>query len=327
MPKPKEGQVLIKVHTVGICGTDVHFWTHGEIGPFKPTGPMVMGHEMSGTVAALGPNAKGLRVGDRVAVEPGVPCRHCHYCKIGRYNLCPDMKFFALPPTDGALRRYVAIDADYCFKIPDSMSMEDAALIEPLSVGLHAVRKAQIGIGFKVLVLGAGPVGLVSMMIAKANGATRAYVTDIMDHRLVVARELGADEGINVSGLDPASGAKLITEKFGGPPDVAIECCGVQSSIELAIKVVKDGGRIVLVALGAERVEIPVLEVVAKELDLCGVIKYADTWPAAIEMVRSGKIKLDKITRAFYKLEDAVGAFKYSQKGDVIKVFVNCIGS
>lgn len=324
IPKAGPGQLLVKVHTVGICGTDVHFYTHGEIGPFKPTKPMIMGHESCGIVAGLGPDVTGFNIGDRVAVEPGVPCRKCDFCKRGRYNLCHDMKFFSLPPTDGALRRYVAIDADYCYKIPEGMSMEEASLVEPLSVGMHACRKANIGMGYKVLILGAGPVGLLTMMLAKATGATKAFITDIADNRLRIAKELGADEVINVSGLSPDELAKTLVEKFHGAPDVAIECCGVQSSIELAIKAVKDGGRVVLVALGADRVEIPVLEVVSKEVELCGVIKYADTWPAAIEMIRSGKIKLDKLTRKHYKLEDAVEAFKFSQKGEVMKVFVDC---
>uniref|UniRef100_A0A915PGE6 Sorbitol dehydrogenase n=1 Tax=Setaria digitata TaxID=48799 RepID=A0A915PGE6_9BILA len=324
VPVPKSGQLLIKVCTVGICGTDISFWTRGEIGPFKPSKPMVMGHECSGVVSGLGPDVHGFTIGDRVAIEPGVPCRKCEFCKRGRYNLCHKMEFFSLPPTDGAMRRFVAVDADYCFKIPDTMTMEEASFLEPLSVGLHVCRKAKIGIGNKVLVLGAGPVGLVSMMIAKATNATVAAVTDILDHRLKIAKEVGADETVNVKGLSATDAAKMIEEKIGGAADVVIECCGAQASIELAIKAVKDGGKVMLVALGAEYVNIPILEVVAKEVTVHGVIKYSNTWPAAIELIRSGKIQLDKLTTAHYKLEEAVEAFKFAQKGEVTKVFINC---
>ncbi|EFO15989.1 hypothetical protein LOAG_12517 [Loa loa] len=324
IPVPKSGQLLLKVAVVGICGTDISFWTRGEIGPFKPLKPMIMGHECSGIVSGLGPDVKGFIIGDRVAVEPGLPCRKCQLCKRGRYNLCHQMEFFALPPTDGAMRQFVTVDADYCFKIPNNMSMEEASFLEPLSVGLHACRKAKIGIGNKVLVLGAGPVGLITMMIAKATNATMALITDINDQRLKVAKEVGADETLNVNGLSTEDAVRIIVEKLGEAPDVVIECCGVQSSIELAIKSVKDGGTVMLVALGAEYVKVPILEVVAKEVNLHGVIKYSNTWPAAIEMIRSGKIKLDKLTLAHYKLDEALEAFKYAQKGEVIKVFINC---
>ncbi|MCP9262505.1 Sorbitol dehydrogenase [Dirofilaria immitis] len=198
------------------------------------------------------------------------------------------------------------------------MSMEEASFLEPLSVALHACRKANIGIGNKVLVLGAGPVGLISMMIAKSTNATMTLITDIMDHRLKIAKEVGADETINVKDLSIQDATRIIVEKLDDEaPDVVIECCGAQSSIELAIKAVKDGGKIVLVALGAEYVSIPILEVVAKR-------SISRVWPAAIEMIRSGKIKLDKLTLAHYKLDQAIEAFKYAKTGEAIKVFINC---
>ncbi|VDN00410.1 unnamed protein product [Thelazia callipaeda] len=151
MPVPKAGQLLIKVHTVGICGTDVHFWTHGKIGSLEPKKPMIMGHECSGVIAGIGSDVKDFALGDRVALEPGIACRKCSFCKHGRYNLCHEMEFFALPPTDGLI-------TDAYFRIPDSMSMEEASFLEPFSVGLHACRNANIEIGDKVLVLGAGQI-------------------------------------------------------------------------------------------------------------------------------------------------------------------------
>lgn len=169
IPEINDDEVLLEMDCVGICGSDVHFLVHGRIGPFVCDGPMVIGHEASGVVCKTGKNVKNLKIGDRVAIEPGVPCRICDYCKTGNYNLCPDVKFCACPPNDGNLTRYFAHAADFCFKLPDHVTMEEGALMEPLSVGVHACRRANVQLGSEVLILGAGPIGLVTIIAAKVK--------------------------------------------------------------------------------------------------------------------------------------------------------------
>ncbi len=172
MPVPKDDQVLLRMACVGICGSDVHYWQHGRIGHFVLTSPMVIGHEAAGVVVSCGKNVKNLVPGDRVAIEPGVPCRTCADCKRGEYNLCKDIFFCATPPDDGNLTRYYTHAADFCHKLPNHVSLEEGALLEPISVAVQACKRAGITLGSKVLITGAGPIGLVTMMVSRAMGAS-----------------------------------------------------------------------------------------------------------------------------------------------------------
>merc|ERR1712073_279862 len=222
--EPAPDQVLLKMDSVGICGSDVHYWTHGAIGDFVVKAPMVLGHEAAGVVAKLGSNVTNLKVGDRVAIEPGVPCGGCSYSKSGAYNLCINMKFCATPPVHGNLARYHAHSADYCYKLPDNVSLEEGALMEPLAVGVHACRRAGVCIGKRVLICGAGPIGLVNLLTAKAMGASE------------VAKSLGADLVYKVTrGKTEAEMADDIEALLGDKPDVTIECSGVETSIRFGI--------------------------------------------------------------------------------------------
>jgi len=189
IPKPKARNVLLKIHTVGICGSDVHYWAHGRCGPFVMKSPIVLGHECSGIVVEVGQGVKNLKPGDRVAIEPGVPCQTCIYCRSGRYNLCPDVVFLATPPYDGSLATYIEHPATFCYKMPEHMSFEEGALLEPLSVGVQACRLSHVQAGSHVLITGAGPVGLVSLLVAKASGATKVIVVDLLENRLAVAKK------------------------------------------------------------------------------------------------------------------------------------------
>jgi L-iditol 2-dehydrogenase len=208
--------VLIRIHSVGICGSDVHYWVNGCIGDFIVRAPMVLGHETSGVVAQVGSGVKHLKQGDRVAIEPGVPCRMCQYCKHGQYNLCPDMGFCATPPYDGTLTRYFAHPADFCYKLPDHVSFEEGAMLEPLSVAVQACRRANITFGENVLICGAGPIGLVNLLTAKAQGAAKVCITDIDEHRLSVAKSLGADFTYRITKKDVRGMAEDIANLFGG---------------------------------------------------------------------------------------------------------------
>merc|ERR1712212_1374033 len=176
IPEPKDDEVLLKMDSVGICGSDVHYWMKGAIGDFVVKAPMIIGHEGAGVVQCCGKNVKTLKPGDRVAIEPGYPCRMCDVCKIGRYNLCPDMTFAATPPVDGNLRQYYCHPADFCSKIPDSMTMEEAALMEPTAVAVHSCQRAGVALGKTVLICGAGPIGLVNLLTARAMGASATFL-------------------------------------------------------------------------------------------------------------------------------------------------------
>ena len=221
IPEPGPGDVLVGMRSVGICGSDVHYLTHGRIGSFVVEAPMILGHESAGVVEAVGPGVTSLTPGDRVALEPGVPCRACSACKAGCYNLCPDVRFFATPPIDGSMARYVVHPADFCYALPEHVSLDEGALLEPLSVGLHACRRGGVGPGSRVLVTGAGPVGLTALLMATAAGAAEVLVADVRPERLDLAASLGA--AVILDARDPDLG-RLARDRAGGPIDVSIDC-------------------------------------------------------------------------------------------------------
>lgn len=234
--------------SIGICGSDVHYLVHGRIGDFILKKPMIIGHEAAGVVHKVGKSVTNLKVGDRVAIEPGVPCRYCDDCKQGKYNLCPDMIFCATPPVDGNLTRYYPHAADFCYKLPDHMTMEEGALLEPLSVGIHACRRANVALGSKVLILGAGPIGLSALIAAKSMGTDDIIITDLMADRLKLAKEFGAKHTLTISRDDTET--DLVTkvhETLGSAPDITIDCTGFEPTNRLAILATKSGGCIVIV--------------------------------------------------------------------------------
>ncbi|XP_042202271.1 sorbitol dehydrogenase-like [Callorhinchus milii] len=233
MPVPGPNEVLLKMHSVGICGSDVHYWQHGRIGDFVLREPMVLGHEAAGTVCAVGASVTHLVPGDRVAIEPGVPRENDEFCKNGRYNLSPSIFFCATPPDHGSLCRYYTHSASFCYKLPDNMSYEEGALIEPLSVGIHACRRAGVSLGSYVFICGAGPIGLVCLLVAKAMGAAKVVITDLSSERLAKARELGADFVLLSGDM-----AHRVAECLGGaPPEISIECTGAEACVQASIYV------------------------------------------------------------------------------------------
>lgn len=329
IPEPKDDEVLLKMDSVGICGSDVHYWMKGAIGDFVVKAPMIIGHEGAGVVQCCGKNVKTLKPGDRVAIEPGYPCRMCDVCKIGRYNLCPDMTFAATPPVDGNLRQYYCHPADFCFKIPDSMTMEEAALMEPTAVAVHSCRRAGVELGKTVLICGAGPIGLVNVVTSLAMGATEVVVTDIDEGRLKVAKSLGATGTYLVKcGKTPQECAEEITHLFTDSlkPNITIECSGAQPSICTGIYATRPGGVMVCVGLGAEHINMPIVHAAVHEIDLRGIFRYANCYPAAIGMVASGKVDLKPLVTHRYDLKDAVKAFETARDGTggAIKVMLKC---
>jgi L-iditol 2-dehydrogenase len=311
VPRPAPDEVLVRIEAVGVCGSDVHYYEHGRIGPYRVDEPLVLGHEASGVVVAVGsgvaggPGVASLEVGQRVSLEPGIPCRSCPQCLTGHYNLCPDVRFFATPPHDGAFQEYVVLPAAFVHPIPDAVSDDAAALLEPLSVGVWACRRGQVTAGSAVLVTGAGPIGLVCAQAAQAFGATHVWVSDVNTHRLALAERLGAI---------PVNVAERPIGDHGLDPDVLLECSGHPRAAWEAIRTVARGGRVVLVGMGSDELPIPLPYVQDHELVLLGAFRYANTWPTAIELVASGRVDLDALVTGHYGLDDVEQALTAARR-------------
>jgi L-iditol 2-dehydrogenase len=299
VPQPAAGEVLVEIGSVGVCGSDVHYFEHGRIGPYVVDAPLVLGHEAGGVVAAVGPGVTLLREGQRVSIEPGVPCRSCAQCLTGRYNLCPDVRFFATPPYDGAFSEYVAMPVAFVHPIPDGISDDAAGLLEPLSVGVWACRRAEVAPGATVLVTGAGPIGLVAAQTARAYGAETVAVTDVNPHRLALAERLGL--GVVDVGTTSLRDA-------GFEPDVLLECSGNARATWDAVSTVARAGKVVLVGMGGDEVRLPLSHVQDRELVVTGAFRYANTWPTAIGLVASGRVDLDAMVTGHYGLAEVESA-------------------
>jgi L-iditol 2-dehydrogenase len=297
-PEPGPREVLVEVAAVGVCGSDVHYYEHGRIGPYVVRSPLVLGHESAGRVVALGQGATRHAVGDRVALEPGVPCGGCRECRAGRYNLCRDVRFFATPPVDGAFADYVTIHEDFAFALPDSVSDEAGALMEPLSVGIWACRKAGVSPGDRVLVTGAGPIGLLTLQCALAFGATEVTITDVSEARLDLARRTGATQAV------PAG--EDVDEV-----DALIECSGHPAALAAGIAAVRPAGTAVVVGMGPEEdAAVPLSLIQGRELWLTGTFRYAHTYPTAIALVASGRVDPEAIVTGRYRLDETEAALR-----------------
>ncbi|GAA2867394.1 NAD(P)-dependent alcohol dehydrogenase [Pseudonocardia halophobica] len=298
VPEPGPGEVLVRVAAVGVCGSDVHYYEHGRIGDFVVEAPLVLGHEPSGEVVALGEGVTRVGRGTRVSIEPGRPDFTCAQCLAGRYNLCPRMEFFATPPVDGALAEYVVVHEAFAHPVPDSLDDDRAALLEPLSVGVWAARKGGVGPGSRVLVNGAGPIGLVAVQVAVAAGAAKVVVADVNAHRLEVAARLGATATVDVS-----------QSKLDGlEPEVLLECSGHPAATRAALEVLAPAGRAVLVGSGSADLALPLGSLQRREIELTATFRYANTWPTAIALAASGRVDLDALVTGHYGLADTEAA-------------------
>ena len=323
IPTPKDDEVLVKLEYVGICGSDLHYYETGAIGSYVVEPPFVLGHEPGGVVVEVGKNVKHLKVGDKVALEPGKTCGQCEFCKTGRYNLCPDVIFFATPPVDGVFQEYVAHEAGLCFKLPENVSTMEGALIEPLAVGFHATNLGDAHIGQTAVVFGAGCIGLVSMMALKAKGVSRVYVVDIMAKRLEKALELGADGVINGAERDAV---EAVLELTGGAGcDLIVETAGTQITTRQAIHMAKKGSTIVLVGYSKSgEMTLPMSLSLDKELTFKTVFRYRHVYPMAIDAVAAGKINLKGIVTDIFELDDIQNAMDRSvaDKANIVKAVV-----
>lgn len=326
IPKPKEDEVLVRVEYVGVCGSDLHYYEAGGIGDNIVKPPFVLGHEAGGRVVETGSKVTNLKVGDRVALEPGKTCGKCEFCKTGRYNLCPDVIFFATPPIDGVFQDYVAHPADLCFKIPDNMDTMEAALIEPLAVGFHAARQGNAKAGQTAVVTGAGCIGLVSMMALKAMGVTKVIVVDVMQKRLDKALELGAAAVVNGKDKDTVDEIMRLTDGKGA--DLVIETAGTEITARQAIHFTKKGATIVLVGYSATgEMTLPLGLALDKELEFKTVFRYRHIYPLAIEAVAAGKVNLKGIVTNIFPLDEVREAMKQSveNKADIVKSVIKVI--
>ncbi|OTB05655.1 hypothetical protein M426DRAFT_319641 [Hypoxylon sp. CI-4A] len=306
----KHGEVTIAIKSTGICGSDVHFWHRGTIGPMIVDSDHILGHESAGQVIAVHSSVTHLKVGDRVAIEPNIICNACEPCLTGRYNGCERVQFLSTPPVPGLLRRYVNHPAIWCHKIGD-MTYENGALLEPLSVALAAIQRSKVQLGDAVLICGAGPIGLITLLCCQAAGACPIVITDIDEGRLKFAKELVPSvKTYKVERLSPEESAKKIVETFGGlEPAVALECTGVESSISAAIWAVKFGGRVFVIGVGGEEMKYPFMRCSTREVNFQFQYRYCNTWPRAIRLVENGVIDLSRLVTHRFKLEDAVEAF------------------
>lgn len=327
IPAPKDNEVLVKLEYVGICGSDLHYYETGAIGDYVVKPPFVLGHEPGGTVVEVGKDVKHLKVGDRVALEPGKTCGQCEFCKTGKYNLCPDVVFFATPPVDGVFQEYVAHEADLCFKLPDNVSTMEGALIEPLAVGFHAAMQGGARAGQTAVVMGSGCIGLVTMMALKAMGVSKVYVVDIMEKRLRKALELGADGVIDASRMDVVSEVRKLTDGKGC--DLAVETAGTQTTTVQAIHMTKKGATIVLVGYSKSgEMTLPMSLALDKELTFRTIFRYRHIYPMAIEAVAAGRVNLKGIVTDVFELDAIQKAMDYSvnHKADIVKAVIHITG-
>ncbi|BEI94418.1 uncharacterized protein CcaverHIS019_0608770 [Cutaneotrichosporon cavernicola] len=313
-PTAGPGEAVVHVKATGICGSDVHFWKHGHIGP-----TMVVrdecgaGHESAGEVIAVGEGVTNLTVGDRVAIEAGVPCGRadCHFCLIGRYNACPNVVFFSTPPYHGTLTRFHVHPAAWLHKLPDNVSFEEGSVCEPLAVALAGLERAGVRLGDQVIICGAGPIGLVTLLAARAAGCAPIVITDLFQSRLDFAKSLVP----NVRTVciqkhwTPEETATEIKRAAGGELKLALECTGVESSIRSAIFSVVFGGKVFVIGVGNSEQTYPFGYMSANEIDLQFQYRYANQYPKAIRLVAEGLVDLKPLVTHRFPLEQAVEAF------------------
>lgn len=314
VPRPRDDEVLVRVGSVGVCGSDVHYFRHGRIGEYVVRAPLVLGHEAGGVVVGVGGSVSPDRLGERVAIEPGVPCRRCRECTTGHYNLCRDVRFFATPPVDGAFAGYVTVAADFAHPVPDSLSDDAAGLVEPLAVAVWACRRADVGLGSRVLVAGAGPVGLLTAAVARAAGALDVVVTDVRPERLDAATAAGATRVLDARTEAPAD--------IGVEVDAFVDCSGAQAAVSAGVRAVRPAGDVVLVGMGADDVVLPLGLLQGNELRVTGGFRYAHAYPTAIALAASGLVDLDALVTATFGLDDVVAALEASEDPRSTKVVV-----
>ncbi len=305
--------VKVKIHTVGICGSDVHYYTHGKIGGFVVKEPMVLGHEAAGTVVEVGKNVKRLKLGDRVCMEPGVPDPNSRASRLGMYNVDPAVRFWATPPVHGVLTPYAIHPANYTFKLPDNVSFAEGAMVEPFAVGMQAATKARITPGDTAVVLGAGPIGTMVALAALAGGCARVVLADLAQPKLDIAARYQGVIPVNIRERDLVAEVMQLTDDWGA--DVVFECSGAPKAWERITELLRPSGCIVVVGLPVDPIAFDVAALTTKELRIESVFRYAHQYDRAIALIASGKVDLKPLITETFPFEKSIPAFERAAEG------------
>jgi D-xylulose reductase len=305
--------VKIRIHTVGICGSDVHYFQHGSIGPFVVNEPMVLGHEASGTVVEVGAEVSHLKLGDRVCMEPGVPDADSRATREGMYNLDPAVRFWATPPIHGCLTPFVVHPAAFTFKLPDNVTFAEGAIVEPLSIGLQAAKKAAIKPGDVAVVIGAGTIGMMTTLAALAGGCSRVIVCDLVPEKLAL---IGHTPGVTTVDVRSSKALDVIAELTGGwGANIVFEASGSTKAFENIIDLLCPGGCLVLVGMPPKKVEMDIVAIQCKEVRIESVFRYANIFPRAIQLIASGRIDVKPFISRSFAFKDGVNAFDEASRG------------
>ena len=305
--------VKIKIDTVGVCGSDVHYYTHGRIGSFVVKEPMILGHEAAGTIVEVGSAVEGLKAGDRVCMEPGIPDLSSRASKLGLYNVDPSVVFWATPPVHGCLTPYVVHPAAFTYKLPETVSFAEAAMVEPFAVGLQASVKARIAPGDTAVVTGAGPIGIMAALAALAGGCSRVFVADLLDEKLIIA---GRYPGVTPVNVKHAKLAEVIAKETNGwGVDVVMEASGSPKAYQSIQDLLRPGGCLVLIGMPVEPVLLDVSSIAAKEIRIETVFRYANVFDRALAMIASGKVDLKPLISETFPFEQSIQAFERAAEG------------
>lgn len=323
LAEPKDNEVIVKVEYCGVCGSDIHYYEHGKIGDFVVTAPIVLGHEAAGVVVETGKKVQNIKIGDRVTIEPGHTCGTCEFCRSGKYNLCPDVVFMATPPYDGAFAEYVVYPSEWVYRLPDTMDTMEGALVEPFSVGLHAVRQSGAQAGKSAAILGSGCIGLCTLLALSASGVKEIYVADVIQKRLDMATELGAVQAINARDENTVEKIMELTEGKG--VDLVFETAGSEITAKQTVDLVAKGGCITMVGMAADpnyRIDFGKLQ--GKEAHIQTVFRYRNLYPTAIQIIDRCKLPLKKIATDMYSFRDTAKALEDSvnKKAEMVKTVI-----
>ncbi|XP_027203827.2 sorbitol dehydrogenase-like [Dermatophagoides pteronyssinus] len=323
---PGPNEVLCRTLAVGICGSDIHYFNEGRCGNFIVKEPMVLGHETVAEIVRCGENVSHLKPGDRVAIEPTIPCGECNFClNDDQYNLCPNITCHSTPPVHGTLQHYFIHSAKYCFKVPSKLSNDECAMMEPLAVAVHACRRVNITKKSNILITGAGPIGLLVLQVVKAFGAQRVVITDINEKRLELAKELGADETVLIKRTNTEQeNIQIISNCFNKiGSDIAFECSGVGVNFRLIIFASKPGGTCMFVGMGPEELQLPIASAAFRELKIFGSLRYKGSFPIAIDLVANGQVNLKKMVTHHFDFDETMKAFETAISGNGMKIIIN----
>ncbi|MBZ9742716.1 MULTISPECIES: NAD(P)-dependent alcohol dehydrogenase [unclassified Mesorhizobium] len=306
--------VRIAIHTVGVCGSDVHYYTHGAIGSYVVRAPMVLGHEAAGTVVEVGANVRSLKVGDRVCMEPGVPNLSSRATKLGIYNVDPDVTFWATPPVHGILAPYAVHPAAFTYRLPDNVSFAEGAMVEPFAIGMQAASRARIVPGDVAVVVGCGPIGIMIALAALAGGCSKVLISDFSAPKLKIASQYAGIVPVNIGEQSLADAVAAATDNWGA--DIVFEASGSPKAFADLFEVVRPGGAVVLVGLPVEPVSLNVPAAISKEVRIETVFRYANIFDRALQLIASGKVDLKPLITGTYAFSDSIKAFERAAEGN-----------